>query len=241
MVDCDDGYTRIANELLDAILRFPFSKRELKIVFSVVRKTYGYNKKTDALSMWQIGNLTGISHANVSRSVADLVSKNVLKRGGIGRVSHGQEIAEIGLNKCYLEWGMTIAKTAPVTKQHPLQNSNQTYAKTATPPMPKRQPQKTTPKDNTKRQYMSGYREIAKTVLAFLNEKAGRNYREVDANIGFIVDRLKEGYEEKDFRQVIALKTREWKGDDKMSKFLRPETLFNKTKFAQYTGELGNG
>ncbi len=151
MVDVDNGYTRIANELFDAILRFPFTKRELKIVFAVVRKTYGYNKKTDALSMWQIGNTTGVGHANTSRTVADLVARNVLKRGGVGRVSHGQEIAEIGLNKNYCEWALTYAKTGPVTKQNPLQNGSQTYAKMAIPPMPKRQPQKTTTKDNTKR------------------------------------------------------------------------------------------
>ena len=87
----------------------------------------------------------------------------------------------------------------------------------------------------------NGYRATAKTVLAFLNEKAGKNYREVDANIKFIVDRLKEGYEEKDFRQVIAMQVRKWKNDPEMCDFLRPATLFNKTKFAQYTGELGNG
>jgi uncharacterized phage protein (TIGR02220 family) len=37
---------------------------------------------------------------------------------------------------------------------------------------------------------------------------------------------------------VIGRKTAKWKGDAKMEEFLRPATLFNRTKFAQYLGEL---
>ena len=37
---------------------------------------------------------------------------------------------------------------------------------------------------------------------------------------------------------VIAKKVREWGADPKMSTYLRPATLFNATKFAQYQGEL---
>lgn len=81
-------------------------------------------------------------------------------------------------------------------------------------------------------------REMAREILVFLNEKAGKSFKPVDTNLDFIIERLKEGYEPREFRQVIAKKVREWKGDEKMSKFLRPETLFNKTKFASYTGEL---
>lgn len=78
----------------------------------------------------------------------------------------------------------------------------------------------------------------AREILDFLNEKAGRNYQPVDANLDFIVARLKEGATAAQCRQVIAKKAREWGGDEKMAEFLRPATLFNKTKFAQYQGEL---
>ena len=39
-------------------------------------------------------------------------------------------------------------------------------------------------------------------------------------------------------RSVIAMKAREWSGDEKMREYLRPVTLFNATKFAQYQGQL---
>ncbi len=81
-------------------------------------------------------------------------------------------------------------------------------------------------------------KQDAAEVLAFLNEKAGRAFREVNANLKFIVDRLKSGASVDDCRQVIAKKSREWKSNPKMAEYLRPATLFNDEKFEQYLGEL---
>ncbi|OED41232.1 hypothetical protein AB833_10080 [Chromatiales bacterium (ex Bugula neritina AB1)] len=45
-----DGYTRIANELLDALIRSGLTKRELRVVLVVIRQTYGYNRSSDDIS-----------------------------------------------------------------------------------------------------------------------------------------------------------------------------------------------
>lgn len=75
-------------------------------------------------------------------------------------------------------------------------------------------------------------------VLQFLNEKTGKAYRPVDTNLEFIAARLDEGYTVAEMRKVIVRKCDKWKGDELMEQYLRPATLFNKTKFAQYSGEL---
>lgn len=75
-------------------------------------------------------------------------------------------------------------------------------------------------------------------VLQFLNEKTGKAYRPVDANLKLIIARLKSGASISDCYKVIAKKTREWKSDAKMAEYLRPATLFNAIKFEQYIGEL---
>ena len=80
----------------------------------------------------------------------------------------------------------------------------------------------------------------AREVLEFLNRKAGRNYRPTKVNLDFILARMKEGYSLQDCKSVVAMKVREWSGDDVMNKFLRPATLFNCAKFNSYAGELGN-
>jgi uncharacterized phage protein (TIGR02220 family) len=75
-------------------------------------------------------------------------------------------------------------------------------------------------------------------ILAFLNLKAGRHYRPGPQTTGFIAARLKAGATPGECRAVIVRRCREWLTDPAMAKFLRPATLFNATKFAQYQGEI---
>lgn len=75
------------------------------------------------------------------------------------------------------------------------------------------------------------------SILTYLNEKASRAYKPVDANIKLILARLKEGAAVDELRAVVDRKCIQWLGDEKMAQYLRPATLFNATKFAQYAGE----
>jgi uncharacterized phage protein (TIGR02220 family) len=84
---------------------------------------------------------------------------------------------------------------------------------------------------------MSGWRPTARRLLDFLNEKTGRTFRPVPANLTLLEARLKEGATEANVKGVIARKVRDWHSDPKMSAYLRPKTLFNATNFAQYLGE----
>lgn len=82
-------------------------------------------------------------------------------------------------------------------------------------------------------------RDQARAVLAFLNEKTGRAYRDTDVNLRLIEARLRDGSTVQDCKSVIAKKWREWGTDPKMTSYVRPATLFNATKFEQYRGEMG--
>lgn len=73
-------------------------------------------------------------------------------------------------------------------------------------------------------------------VLEYLNERAGTHYRAVESNLKYINARLKN-YTIDDLKAVIDRKTKEWKGTD-MQVYLRPETLFNATKFESYINGL---
>lgn len=82
------------------------------------------------------------------------------------------------------------------------------------------------------------HREMAEEIVNFLNQKTGRNYRAVPVNTDLICARLKEGATLQDCKSVIALMVRKWRYDQTMKEYLRPATLFNRTKFWQYHGEL---
>lgn len=94
--------------------------------------------------------------------------------------------------------------------------------------------------DPAKPKVSQGIKLQAEEVLSFLNEKASRAYRPTDANLELIAARLKEGATVDDLKGVVENRVAAWSSDDKMREFLRPATLFNRTKFSQYSGELGS-
>lgn len=75
-------------------------------------------------------------------------------------------------------------------------------------------------------------------VLEHLNLVANKKYQPTKTNLGFISARLKEGNEIIDLKRVIEIKSLNWLNDHKMNTFLRPETLFNPTKFQTYIQEV---
>lgn len=79
--------------------------------------------------------------------------------------------------------------------------------------------------------------EIRKRIVDYLNQKLGSKYKaSTGKTVTLINARLKENFTEEDFYTVIDKKYEEWHGDSKMSKFLRPETLFG-TKFESYLNQ----
>jgi len=78
---------------------------------------------------------------------------------------------------------------------------------------------------------------IHKDVIDYLNDKIGARYKASSAINKRLIDaRVKEGYNLDDFRRVIDNKVASWAQDQKMSKYLRPQTLFG-TKFESYLNE----
>lgn len=79
------------------------------------------------------------------------------------------------------------------------------------------------------------YHKDTRVVLHFLNEHTGRHFRESDASLTPISQRLQEpGVDLELVKKMVIRQCRLWKCDPKMSEFLRPETLFGKTKFNSY-------
>ena len=73
----------------------------------------------------------------------------------------------------------------------------------------------------------------AESVLAYLNEKAGRRFKPIASTLSNIRARLKEGYTVADCEKVIDSKVGEWSGTD-MAKYLTPQTLFRPSHFDTY-------
>ena len=82
-VQLENGFTQIANELLEAVIRTYMSDYEHRIFWLIVRKTYGYNKKSDWISQVQIVEETRIRKQHVSRTIKKLYDKNMIMKIGL--------------------------------------------------------------------------------------------------------------------------------------------------------------
>ncbi|EKF80142.1 replication protein [Klebsiella pneumoniae] len=100
VADLDDGFTRIANELLEAVMRAGLSQHQLLVFMAVMRKIYGFNKKSDWVSNEQLSELTGILPHKCSAAKSVLVKRGILTQ--TGRV--------IGINKTVSEWSSLPVK-----------------------------------------------------------------------------------------------------------------------------------
>ena len=85
-------------------------------------------------------------------------------------------------------------------------------------------------KEDNKKEYIK-----EKDIIIYLNEKAGTGYKIIESNLKFVRNRLKD-YSVEEIKEVIDKKVIEWKGTT-MEKYLRPETLFNPTKFESYRNQ----
>ena len=95
------GYTRVANELLEAVLKYPFTGGELKLVFAVIRSTYGWGRKEAVLYVADLAKMTGLSPRHTKRLLQRLARDKVLLKKPISRVR-----VVIGLNKHFSTWLM---------------------------------------------------------------------------------------------------------------------------------------
>ncbi len=111
----ENGYTPIANELFEQFISFGFTKRQLQVVLAIVRMTYGYSKKQDALSGWQLAEITKLDRSDVSKTIGELVAMKVVFKHETGRESHGIFVNDLSINKDYSQWE-TVGKTPIVCK-----------------------------------------------------------------------------------------------------------------------------
>jgi phage replication O-like protein O len=97
---CEDGYTKIANELLDAIIRIRIPGVARQVFDCILRKTYGWRKKSDIISTSQIREMTGLSRMAIHRAVKILTNMRLVtvSQNGNGYPS------TFSINKHYGKW-----------------------------------------------------------------------------------------------------------------------------------------
>jgi phage replication O-like protein O len=73
----EDGHVRIANEIIEALCRIRIPGECRQILDFIIRKTWGFGKKEDRISLSQFHLGTGISKRNVRRAIGKLLLMNL--------------------------------------------------------------------------------------------------------------------------------------------------------------------
>ena len=97
----ENGYTRIANEILEQMARVKLSPTQYRILFVVWRYTYGFKRKSHHLSLSFLAEATGCDRRSLQRDIKKLVDTKVI-------IEHPTEKASrvISFNKRFNQWGV---------------------------------------------------------------------------------------------------------------------------------------
>lgn len=96
----EDGFTKIANEIMDALCRIRIPGEEMQVLNSILRKTYGWGKCEDAISLSQFVEMTGMLKPHIIKSIRGLLLKKV-----ITVTENGNAFVKVyKFNKDYDQW-----------------------------------------------------------------------------------------------------------------------------------------
>ena len=101
--ELEDGYTQIANEILEKLVKMHLSPNQWQVLLCIIRKTYGFHKKVDYIANFQIGEATGLCKAVVSRCLKELDEQQLIIRKG----------KFIGFQKDWEKWPMLAEQSTP--------------------------------------------------------------------------------------------------------------------------------
>ena len=211
-----DRYTRLSNELYEAIMQTDFSKRQRSILDLIIRASYGCNKK-HALLRPSDFEVVGVYKTHVKKELEYLCRARVIFMDG----------ERISINKDYEQWRINLCKpcnenklqeilrrnilsevTKTVTKVTEIvtteqmsgyQNSNSEVTKTVTETPPESlQPSEPvgglkTIKDNIKTDSSSKESELAKVAAFYCKKVSPGGLNSFQAKV--LTDRLDDGME----------------------------------------------
>lgn len=80
--ELEDGFTQIANEILEKLARIPLAPNQWCILLYIIQKTSGSQGETYYLPSVQIGEATGLCKAVISRGLKRLSNMNLITRKG---------------------------------------------------------------------------------------------------------------------------------------------------------------
>jgi phage replication O-like protein O len=105
MAQLENGYTRIANEILENLASIRISGEAMQVLLVIIRKTYGFRKKSDTIALAQFSKLTGLNKPAVCRAVKKLEQMGIIIIKKDNVINNDNRMAsEYAINKDFEKW-----------------------------------------------------------------------------------------------------------------------------------------
>jgi len=131
----EHGHMDLANEIVDAFCRNWPPASEGQILWAILRKTYGWNKQADKISISQFQELTGLSRRTVIYALQNLEAKRMVtiekQPGGTNMISFQKDHEKWLVHNCAPQISKKREKTRDCQVVHncaPVHNSVKTSA-----------------------------------------------------------------------------------------------------------------
>ncbi|EPK3595739.1 TPA: replication protein [Proteus mirabilis] len=223
VANLEDGYTRIANDLFEAVMCADLTARQLKVVMAIIRKTYGFGKKLDRITNTQIAEMTGIHHTHVCKAKNEMIAMNIV-------ISSGNKI---GINKDFTEWNFNISQVSETLAK----SANKTLAKTANSHKPSQlNTKETITKEKKEKIPLTPVGEdIALEILDYFNQLTNSKFQSTEPILKALntIKARGECYTADEIKLVMEWAVKTWtKGKD-----LKPQNLCRMTRFDGYLSD----
>ncbi len=140
----ENGHLDLAHELTEQLCRSPLSGSEIRVCLFILRKTWGWHKKSDCISITQIQQGTNLSRPTVCETLNKLVSKRLLFKSDNGHIN------SYTFNKDYQQWIVIERQLGGYKASASKEKATRLVSKRQLKVVSKRQPTKETKETYTK-------------------------------------------------------------------------------------------
>jgi phage replication O-like protein O len=165
----EDGHIEIANELAEAFYNLQLSGHQWRLLWVIIRQTYGWKKKQDQISFTFFEQRTRIDRRNIAHALSDLAERNIIVKNNNGFIT------SYGIQKDYVKWIRSpLLKSTTRTNKTPLCKDDRSkpllktpVVKSTTKPL-----SKSTPTKETKETIVEGiFSQISVLVERYPNQE----------------------------------------------------------------------
>jgi len=140
----DSNYTKIPNEVLEELARIRIAGESMQILHVIMRKTLGFHKKGDAISLSQFCLATGLRKPSIIRAIKKLIQLNIIYQKVNATAN------KYSINKDFSTW-------KPFTKKITFTKKRTDVYQKVNNRLPKSNPQKKVSKESIKRKHSESF------------------------------------------------------------------------------------